>query len=294
MGEFELQWNDFQDSLSSSFKELRDDGDLFDITLACDDDQLEAHKTILSASSTFFKSVIKRNPHAHPLLYLKGVKMEDLRSMLDFMYVGKTKVAQEHVERFLALGEELGVKGLVRNLQKQSEEKEPVEKKENKELDSVEKLLAKTDGKAKGTKRIKKIKEMAIMDVKVEESLISQDGDFSFEIEEGLVQDVDNETNESEIATSQASDVSIDLDVDAQIESFLVKVGDSEGRTGWQCIDCNKYSKTKANLKKHVEIHIEGLSFSCKYCDKVCKTRNSLNLHVYTSKHCKTKRDSGQ
>ena len=55
MGEFELQWNDFQDSLSSSFKELRDDGDLFDITLACDDGQLEAHKTILSASSTFFK-----------------------------------------------------------------------------------------------------------------------------------------------------------------------------------------------------------------------------------------------
>ena len=208
--------------------------------------------------------------------------------MLDFMYVGRTKVAQEHVERFLALGGELGVQGLVRNLQKQDEEQKPVE---NKELDSVEKLLAKTDGKAKGTKRIKKIEEM---DVKVEESLISQDGDFSFEIEEGLVQDVDNETIESEIATSQASDVSIDLDVDAQIESFLVKVGDSEGRTGWQCIDCNKYSKTKANLKKHVEIHIEGLSFSCKFCDKVCKTRNSLNLHVYTSKHCKAKRDSGQ
>ena len=118
MGEFELQWNDFGDTLSSSLKELRDEGELFDITLACDDDQLEAHKTILSASSTFFKSIIKRNPHAHPLLYLKGVKVEDLRSMLDFMYVGKTKVAQEHVERFLAFGEELGV----RNLQKQDKE----------------------------------------------------------------------------------------------------------------------------------------------------------------------------
>ena len=131
------------------------------------------------------------------------------------------------------------------------------------------------------------------MDVKVEESLIYPDADCSFETEKSLIQDVDNDTIESDIATTQASDVSIDLDVDAQIESFLVKVGDSEGRNVWQCIDCNKYSKTKANLKKHVEIHIEGLFFSCKYCDKVCKTRNSLNLHVYTSKHCKTKRDSG-
>eukprot|EP00091_Calanus_sinicus_P014686 TRINITY_DN32317_c0_g1_i1.p1 TRINITY_DN32317_c0_g1~~TRINITY_DN32317_c0_g1_i1.p1 ORF type:complete len:167 (-),score=50.51 TRINITY_DN32317_c0_g1_i1:105-581(-) len=144
MGEFELQWNDFGDSLSSSFKELRDEGELFDVTLACDDDQLEAHKTMLSASSTFFKSVIKRNPHAHPLLYLKGVKMEDLRSILDFMYAGKTKVAQEYVERFLALGENW-VKGLARNLQQ-----------EQQELDSVEKLHVKSDVKAKRTKRIKK------------------------------------------------------------------------------------------------------------------------------------------
>jgi DNA primase catalytic subunit len=104
--------------------------------------------------------------------------MEDLRSMLDFMYMGKTKVAQEHVNRFLALGEELGVKGLVRNQQK-----------EDKELDCVEKLLAKTDGKAKGTKRIKKIEEneMAIMDVKVEDGLISQDADCSFETEDSLI-----------------------------------------------------------------------------------------------------------
>jgi len=285
MGEFELQWNDFGDTLSSSFKELRDEGDLFDITLACDDDQLEAHKTILSASSTFFKSVIKRNPHAHPLLYLKGVIMEDLKSMLDFMYEGKTKVAQEHVERFLALGKELGVKGLVRNLQQ-----------EDKELESVEKLVAKTNSKTNGTKRINKNeeKEMAVMDVKVEESFISQDADCTFETEDSLVEDVEKTIIESEIATSEASDVSIDMDVDAQIESFLVKALDSEGRAGWQCIDCNKYSKTKANLKKHVEIHITGLSFSCKYCDKVCKTRNSLNRHVYTSKQCKVKRVSGQ
>merc|ERR1740137_486013 len=115
MGSFELKWSDFGDNLASSFKDLREDGDLLDVTLVCDDDQLEAHKIILSASSVFFKSVIKRNPHAHPLIYLKGVKIEDMRALIDFMYLGQTKVCQEDVQTFLLLGEELGVKALARN-----------------------------------------------------------------------------------------------------------------------------------------------------------------------------------
>ena len=43
-----LQWNEFQDVVSSSFGELRDDHDLADVTLACEDGkQVEAHKIIL-------------------------------------------------------------------------------------------------------------------------------------------------------------------------------------------------------------------------------------------------------
>eukprot|EP00092_Neocalanus_flemingeri_P019672 GFUD01021306.1.p1 GENE.GFUD01021306.1~~GFUD01021306.1.p1 ORF type:complete len:177 (+),score=48.53 GFUD01021306.1:16-546(+) len=123
MDKYELKSTEFGDNLSSYFRNLREEGDLFDITLACDDDQLEAHKIILSASSVFFKSVIKRNPHRHPLLYLKGVKIDDLRSLLDFMYLGKTKVAQDHLETFLTLGKELGVKGLDRDEQTLDTEK---------------------------------------------------------------------------------------------------------------------------------------------------------------------------
>ena len=108
---------DFGDNLSSSFKDLREDGDLLDVTLVCDDEQLEAHKIILSAGSVFFKSVIKRNPHAHPLIYLKGVKIGDMRALIDFMYLGQTKVCQEDVQAFLVLGKELGVKGLASDKQ---------------------------------------------------------------------------------------------------------------------------------------------------------------------------------
>ena len=118
---FCLRWNDFENNISNSFKELRDDKDFFDVTLACDDNQLQAHKVILSACSPFFRSVLKKNPHQHPLLYLKGVKYEDILSVLNFMYHGEVNVAQEELNSFLAVAEDLQVKGLTQKNDKQSQ-----------------------------------------------------------------------------------------------------------------------------------------------------------------------------
>jgi len=112
---FCLRWNDFESNISSAFKELRDDKDFFDITLACDDEQIQAHKVILSACSPFFRNVLRRNPHQHPLLYLKGVKYTDLQSVLNFMYHGEVNVAQEELNSFLSVAEDLRVKGLTQN-----------------------------------------------------------------------------------------------------------------------------------------------------------------------------------
>jgi len=112
---FCLRWNDFESNISSAFRELREDKDFFDVTLACEDEQLQAHKVILSACSPFFRTVLRRNRHEHPLLYLKGVKYADLVSVLNFMYHGEVNVAQEELNSFLAIAEELKVKGLTQN-----------------------------------------------------------------------------------------------------------------------------------------------------------------------------------
>jgi len=112
---FCLRWNDFESNISTAFRELRDDKDFFDVTLACNGDQIQAHKVILSACSPFFRNILRRNPHQHPLLYLKGVKYTDLQSVLNFMYHGEVNVAQEELNSFLAVAEELSVKGLTQN-----------------------------------------------------------------------------------------------------------------------------------------------------------------------------------
>lgn len=44
--QYALKWNDFQSSILSSFRHLRDEEDFVDVTLACDQRSFTAHKVI--------------------------------------------------------------------------------------------------------------------------------------------------------------------------------------------------------------------------------------------------------
>ena len=108
-----LKWNDFQENVNTAFTSLREDKEFSDVTLVCEDGhQLEAHKLILVASSPFFLNLLKKSRHPHPLIYMKGIKIEDLQAMVDFLYRGEANVFQENLESFLAIAEELKLKGL--------------------------------------------------------------------------------------------------------------------------------------------------------------------------------------
>ena len=81
-----LQWNDFQENVKNAFGQLRGNNDFVDVTLACEDGrQIEAHKVILASLSPFFQRVLKRNKHSHPLIYMKGMKSDDLTAIVDFL-----------------------------------------------------------------------------------------------------------------------------------------------------------------------------------------------------------------
>ena len=128
----------FEINISISFKDLRDDKDFFDVTLACNGNQLQAHKVILSACSPFFRSILKKYPHPHPLLYLKGVQYEEIQSVLTFMYHGEGNVAQKNLNTFLAVADDLEMKGLSeRNkpeTKRQSQALSPQHRAENKDI----------------------------------------------------------------------------------------------------------------------------------------------------------------
>lgn len=108
-----LKWNEFSLYICDSFKELRDDINFCDVTLACDDgEQIKANKVVLSSCSPVLKNLLRSNPHPHPLLVLRGYTSQYLKQLIDFMYFGEVDVAQKDFDEFLRGAKDLQVKGL--------------------------------------------------------------------------------------------------------------------------------------------------------------------------------------
>ncbi|XP_057652329.1 protein abrupt-like isoform X2 [Diorhabda carinulata] len=107
-----LRWNNHQPNFISVFSSLLNSQSLVDVTLAAEGKQLQAHKVVLSACSSYFQSLFATNPCKHPIVILKDVKFTDLKVMVDFMYHGEVSVSQEQLPCILKTAEMLKIKGL--------------------------------------------------------------------------------------------------------------------------------------------------------------------------------------
>ena len=108
-----LQCNHLKEIVNSAFGKLRCDEKFTDVTLVCEaGQQMDAHKVILVSSSPFFEKILQKSKHSHPLIYLRGFQSKDFASILDFLYFGEAKVYQEDLDSFLAIAEEIQLKGL--------------------------------------------------------------------------------------------------------------------------------------------------------------------------------------
>ncbi|XP_031633788.1 protein abrupt isoform X5 [Contarinia nasturtii] len=110
--QYALKWNDFQSSILSSFRHLRDEEDFVDVTLACDIRSFTAHKVVLSACSPYFRKLLKANPCEHPIVILRDIRAEDVESLLRFMYNGEVHIGHEQLSDFLKTAQLLQVRGL--------------------------------------------------------------------------------------------------------------------------------------------------------------------------------------
>jgi len=307
---FCLRWNDFESNISVAFRELREDKDFFDVTLACDDEQIQAHKVILSACSPFFRTVLRRNPHAHPLLYLKGVKFGDLQSVLNFMYHGEVNVAQEELNSFLAIAEELRVKGLTQNNgssssqnQQQTTASKPAPSTLPKTLPlpkpsprpQMDPVPPPKRPRPPAVEQDDDIQEVEVP-VKAEpqpyqaetthalaphEETLAQYGEEGYE-DYGQYEGEDGAYDTSMVGMDGNKGQIEDPEgytarLDKKIESLTGQTESGE----LQCLVCGKLGQVRQNMRNHIETHV-GEVVSCEQCGKQFKTRNSLNVHRST------------
>ena len=131
---FFIKWTEFQKNLSYSFNELREEGIFFDVTLVTDEEvQINAHRLVLSACSDFFKTILKKNPHSHPLIYLSGITSENLAYVLNYIYHGEVKISKNALYDFMKAAQMLKLQELKVDIEEEKggNKKEDDEKQQN-------------------------------------------------------------------------------------------------------------------------------------------------------------------
>ena len=261
-----LQWNDFQNNISTSFGELRTGNDFADVTLACEDGDFEVHKLILSASSPFFKALLKRaNKQPHPMIYMRGIPAKDLEALVDFIYLGEAHILQANLESFLAIAKELQLKGLSGlSAEQVFAAQQPIKFDLNSTLDQHWSI----DGKPKmlNTQNVNgdpdiKSKKRQTDSFKVKPKLCQAD---SFKIKASIG------------PTSNEKVKPIISEETARLVETLYK-----NQNGvLSCLKCAYTSIQRSHLKGHVEKHIKGLKYPCNYCGKNASSSQSLRGHL--------------
>ena len=247
-----LKWNDFQENVNSAFGNLREDKEFTDVTLACEDgQQIQAHKVILAASSPFFQNLLNKNvkKHYHPLIYMKGVKFEDLCAIIDFLYLGEANVFQESLDSFLGIAEDLQLKGLTGQ----------TEKVDNK----TERDQANSPAQLTNSSPFNRL-----------EKPHTQTNSWSFHGDKSLAKTY----NETKVSNFFSGDLQ---QLDEQVKSMMEPSSNilPNGRRTKICKVCRKEGRAQAIID-HIEAHhLEGMSLPCDFCGKEFRSRLTLRRH---------------
>merc|ERR1719322_1430472 len=236
-----LRWDEFDRNIREYFSSLRKDGRMFDVTLATEDgQQIQAHRIILSAGSKFFSDIFFNGHHSNILVYLKGIRIAQLESLIDFIYSGEAFITQEYLKLFLEAGKELQVKGLQGELQGVQDNK------------VVEQRMTRYNNE----------------DDKLNNSDIDQDFE---DLSDGNMPLNSIDMNIEDTNISQETNSLLDNQIKGMIEK-------QEGT--WKCKVCSRISTTIQGIKRHAETHIEGMSHICQICSKTFPNRNGLQVHI--------------
>ncbi|GLH14746.1 Krueppel homolog 1 [Gryllus bimaculatus] len=123
MPRLQLSWQEHHSTLVSLVQSFWDNDLFVDCTLAAEGKYLKAHKIILSACSPYFQLIFSQENEKNPIVILKDVQFECLKSVLDFVYFGEVQVRESQLSTFLEVARLLQIKGLDSNDKETSQKK---------------------------------------------------------------------------------------------------------------------------------------------------------------------------
>ena len=189
---------------------------------------------------------------------MRGVKSDDLLAIVDFLYRGEANVYQENLDSFLAIAEELQLKGLMGK--------------------SDENVMADFlgDGKYQASEAMQVFEDKLVNNPK--NILPSSQAIVNI-----------NSTTELGRTVTVSDQFSGDIDeleerVMSMIEKSENRLENQRHRREYVCKVCGKQGEIQ-QIKEHIEAnHLKGISIPCNHCDKYFSSRASLRNHIARTK----------
>jgi len=313
---FCLKWNDFESSLSRSFKELRGEADLIDVWLCSEAGEREeavpvaAHRLVLSACSGVLRRLLRRKgpgPSLAPgVVYLRGVASQDLQNIVSFMYDGEVSIAQDQLNSFLAAAEDLQVKGLTQDKSKSSQSPPKkastlIPKKATSLLtprpvsqfasndDDIEEIAAPIKNElfsgpspaSSHQTRLGGATESQLVDYE-------DPGDGAVELADmgdmaGYGEDENFVDTGFQPEGAQGHKVFLKHE---QLDSYISSVCHQLENKTYLCGVCDKPSEQRQVVERHIEsCHIVTVPFACDLCGASLKTRHGFKRHMRSHKN---------
>ena len=252
----------------------------------------------------------------NPLLYLKGIRLKELQAVLNFMYHGEVNVAQDSLNNFLAVAEELAVKGVTTDSQGSSNAPEARKKAVAKQKSLPQSHQSGTDrsnsGGGSATKKAKNEDDdddhghhggadgIDIKSIKAEpepsgsgahqSSAMEDIGDNSYAGEEGADDFGDGEDFEGFAQYGEGQDFEDSLagasgsGADGKgLEATLLDLLYTEAETGHvKCVVCGYLAQKhqRRDVRRHIEAKHIRMQLICKYCGKNNSTRRAFEIHL--------------
>ena len=263
-GLFNLSWEEFEVHTSNTFKELFEEQHFSNVTLACDDGkQIEAHKLVLSTRSLFFKRMLIKNPHPHPLIYIKGVNFSELQKIVEFVYQGAAQVRASDLDLFLAAAKDLEIKGLVDQSFSNDED--------------VTENLEITDKRSTPLDEIQSSdEESQNLDIDPNLLLSTARAKQNWILQEPTLEKKDKFESSNIKPEKDKTDVWTKHDIKKSSNDVEVQSKPEERVKNLPCDKCEKKFSHISGLWAHKRSIHQGLYYTCNFCDK--KTAQSSNL----------------
>ena len=303
MDNYNLTWKTFSKHLTETVQEMFEDKSFANVTLVCEGQrQLRAHKFVLSACSSVFKSILKYNSaESNPLIILRGIRYEDMEAILQFMYQGETCVSKDRIKDFMKTAEELEVKIISK---KPRAQKEILKQQDKNSIDptEIEDIIGRNEN-AESTLASQEVSPNSFNEnvVKLKCFELLEDETVKLYFESDDDSDVDNPMEEDVIRDSV--DVHSTYEVNMEDENLGYKSEHnvksvrkkkdvlSEPRgAGFKCDFCDYEADIKSTVTRHVKSRHE---FPCTDCGYVGRLRRDLTTHIRLA-HPKNKKENGQ